>query len=156
LDPGAYLLAVTQDSQSYSVGKVVSDGKPLSAYDLPVKAGASLSLTALIAPASGSLRGFARKDDKPAAGVLVLLLHIDQSLRRQFTSRGQSDLDGSFELREIPPGKYILLAIEDGWDLEWAKEDALAHYLPLGVPVTIPESGSSSINLPKPVIVQPR
>lgn len=156
LDPGAYSLTVSQNGQSYFVGKAISDGKPVSAYDLPVKAGASLSLTALVAPISGSLKGIAQKDGKPATGVLILLLPIDLSLRTLFTSRDESNLDGSFELREIPPGKYILLAIEDGWDLEWAKEDALAHYLPLGVPVTIPESGSSSIKLPDPVIVQPR
>jgi hypothetical protein len=155
LDSGAYSLAISQNSQSYYVVKAISDGRPVSAYDLPVKAGASLSLTALVAPISGSLKGIAQKDGKPAAGVLILLLPIDPSLRRLFSFRDQSNLDGSFEFRRVPPGRYTVIAIEDGWDLEWAKEDALARYLPLGVSVGIPASGSNSIKLPDPVTVQP-
>ena len=31
----------------------------------------------------------------------------------------QSDSDGTFAIGAILPGKYRLMAIEDGWDLEW-------------------------------------
>ncbi len=31
----------------------------------------------------------------------------------------QSDSDGTFAISGILPGKYLLMAIDDGWDLEW-------------------------------------
>jgi hypothetical protein len=48
------------------------------------------------------------------------------------------------------------MAIQDGWDLEWQREDVLAHYLPLGTPVTIPATGNVSLKLPEPLPIQPR
>jgi len=44
----------------------------------------------------------------------------DPSLNRGLFRRDQSDSDGSFSLRDAAPGKYTVVAIEDGWELEWA------------------------------------
>jgi hypothetical protein len=33
--------------------------------------------------------------------------------------RDQSDSDGTFTLPDVLPGRYRILAIENGWDLEW-------------------------------------
>jgi hypothetical protein len=40
----------------------------------------------------------------------------------------QSDSDGTFSLRNILPGKYWLMAIQDGWDLEWANPVVLQPF----------------------------
>lgn len=34
----------------------------------------------------------------------------------------QSDTDGTFHLGSIIPGKYLLLAVQNGWDLDWATD----------------------------------
>jgi hypothetical protein len=47
----------------------------------------------------------------PAAGDIGREARVDQS-----------DSDGTFTLPRTRPGKYVLMAIEDGWDLEWADE----------------------------------
>lgn len=44
----------------------------------------------------------------------------------------QSDSDRTFALGGILTGKYSLLAIEDGWDLEWTNATVLKPYLRKG------------------------
>jgi hypothetical protein len=33
--------------------------------------------------------------------------------------RDESDSDGTYTLRDVLPGRYRMLAIDDGWELEW-------------------------------------
>jgi hypothetical protein len=55
--------------------------------------------------------------------------------------RDQSDSDGSFTLPAILPGKYTVIAIENGWDLDWYTPSVLQKYLPAGERVDVsPES----------------
>ena len=37
-----------------------------------------------------------------------------------------------FALVNIIPGRYVLTAIEDGWELQWAEEGVLKPYLRKG------------------------
>jgi hypothetical protein len=70
--------------------------------------------------------------------------------------RDQSELDGSFVLPNVMPGKYTAVAIQDGWTLEWGKPEVLTRYLPKGVPVTVSASEQQSLHLAADLIVQPR
>ena len=70
--------------------------------------------------------------------------------------RDQSDLDGSFVLPNVMPGKYTAIAIQDGWTLEWGRAEILAQYLSKGVPVTISASEQQSFHLATDLIAQPR
>ena len=67
--------------------------------------------------------------------------------------RDQTNSDGSFTLARVVPGRYTLIAIEDGWDLEWAREGALQKYLPQGKLVEIREQ-ANKIDLTEPLAVQ--
>ena len=49
----------------------------------------------------------------------------------------QSDSDGTFALGGIVPGNYVLMAIEDGWDLEWREEGVLKPYREQGIKVEV-------------------
>jgi hypothetical protein len=87
-----------------------------------------VQLTVTVASGVGHVTGVAQLDGKPKAGALVLLVPqsaegFDDNLRMD-----QSDSDGSFYLGGILPGKYLLMAIEDGWDLEWANPVALKPF----------------------------
>jgi hypothetical protein len=81
---------------------------------------------------------------------------------RQITSldslvrRDQSDSDGSFSLRDVVPGDYTVVAIQDGWELDWAEPQVIARYLPGGVAVTVTDSSGKVLNLASPVLVQDR
>jgi hypothetical protein len=102
------------------------------------------------------LEGFAKMDGRAAPGAMILLFPRGEPVDGRFVWRYQSDLDGSFRLSRIPPGRYTLLAIDDGWELEWQRAEILERYLKLGVEVTIPESGDKTMKLPDALVVQPR
>ena len=51
--------------------------------------------------------------------------------------RDQSNTDGSFELPEVIPGQYILIAIDHGWQVNWNDPATLRMYLIHGVPLDL-------------------
>jgi hypothetical protein len=67
----------------------------------------------------------------------------------------QSDSDGSFEFQRVIAGSYILVAIQDGWSLDWGRREAMAPYLAKGQSVLVP-AHAKEVNLKDPVDVQPR
>jgi hypothetical protein len=38
---------------------------------------------------------------------------------------GETDSAGGFELEKIVPGRYRLIAVEDGWDTDWRSAEFL-------------------------------
>jgi hypothetical protein len=48
----------------------------------------------------------------------------------------------------IFPGRYTLLAIENGWDLEWASASVLFRYLPSGLPVDLKPDAIARFTVP--------
>jgi 5-hydroxyisourate hydrolase-like protein (transthyretin family) len=70
--------------------------------------------------------------------------------------RDQSDSDGSFALSQVQPGKYTVIAVEGGWDLDLSEPTVLARYLPRGTPVLVTDTSGEVMHLAGPVTVQPR
>jgi hypothetical protein len=87
---------------------------------------------------------------------MVVLVPQDRGANRGLFRRDQSDSDGSFSLRDAAPGKYTVVAIEDGWELEWARPQVIRRYLSQGVGVTITDHSAKLVQLPEPVPVQAR
>jgi hypothetical protein len=113
----------------------------------------SVELNAVVAEVSGSVSGFAMLDGKPAPGVLVVLVPSDPDAGTEAYRADQSDSDGSFEYKRVIGGQYTVVAIEDGWTLEWARPEVMAKYLAKGVKVTVSRR-SGDIKLKDPVKVQ--
>ena len=86
------------------------------------------------------VEGFARKGEKGVAGVMVLLVPRDPAAFPDLVRRDQSDSDGSFALRDAAPGQYTVVAIEDGWGLDWTRPEVIGRYLPGGVAVTVTDT----------------
>jgi hypothetical protein len=61
--------------------------------------------------------------------------------------RDQSDSDGTFSLFNVLPGKYTVVAIENGWSLLWLKHDVMEPYLKHGQPVEVTAGGRSKISV---------
>jgi hypothetical protein len=61
--------------------------------------------------------------------------------------RDQTNTDGSFDLADILPGQYILLAIDHGWQINWSDPSTLRGYLMRGVPVDLTSSANVSQNI---------
>jgi hypothetical protein len=96
---------------------------------------------------------------KGFAGAMVLLVPRDLSAIADLARRDQSDSDGSFALLNVEPGEYTVVAIEDGWDLDWGNPEVIARYLPGGEAVTVKDGPDNEpgrrITLAQPVEVQP-
>ena len=68
--------------------------------------------------------------------------------------RDESNLDGSFDLKNVIPGSYTIIAIEDGWDLDWAVAGVLARYLQHGQPIEVGSGSPTTMHLADAVEVQ--
>ncbi len=114
--------------------------------------------TLIVKVSAGGIRveGFARKGEKGVAGAMVLLVPKDPAAFPDLVRRDQSDSDGSFSIRDAAPGEYVAVAIEDGWDLDWARPEVMRRYLPGGVAVTVTDTNDKVVRLAGPVPVQMR
>jgi hypothetical protein len=120
--PGMYLARLT-----------AQDGEVKNRV-LTVKTGSTPKLELLASKGFGQIDGVARRGDQPASGVMVLLAPDDNPF---LFRRDQSDSDGTFTLGYVVPGHYRLLAVERGWELEWANRDVLNAFLKRSVPVEV-------------------
>jgi hypothetical protein len=60
---------------------------------------------------------------------MIVLATLDLKSNPDLFRRDQSDSDGTFTLNSVVPGRYTLMAIEDGWDLEWADPSVLQKFI---------------------------
>jgi len=156
LATGKYAILVSSPNKAYSVARAVSNGVESQSHDLNVSPGASLELTLFLAEGAANVEGFAKRGEKAAAGVMVILVPKDPESHQELFRRDQSDLDGSFALRGVIPGTYTIVAVEDAWGFPWQQPDVLARYVKHGQSVVIPEMMQGSVHLTDPVVVQPR
>jgi Carboxypeptidase regulatory-like domain len=151
---GEYSFTVRQGAKEYFVEKVMADGKVLPGNAVSATAGGTKAVTLVVGAASGAIEGVAKKDGRPMGGAMVVLVSVEEDGRAQHNWRQQSDLDGHFSVERLPPGRYLALAIEDGWELDWQRTEALVKYLPGAVPVVVPERGVGPVKLKDGVVVQ--
>jgi hypothetical protein len=102
--------------------------------------GGTPSLTVHASTGMAEVDGFARIDGKPATGALVLLVPAAYGKLENISpiERDETNTDGSFALRGVFPGEYILVSIDHGWDVDWHDMATLAQYLAKGTPLTVP------------------
>jgi len=115
-----------------------------------------ISVVLTLSQGGTRVEGFVRKGSKGVAGAMVVLAPSDPTLLRALVRRDQSDSDGSFSLRDVAPGTYTLIAIQDGWDLDWTRPGALTRFLGEGIAVTVPEKGAKLVQQSRAVPVQVR
>ena len=135
---------------SVSHDKHVVSGNEISVADQ------SLNIAVTVSRAQARVLGFARSNGKPAPGVMVVLVPRSPGAYPSLARRDQSDSDGSFTLRDVAPGQYTVIAVDDGWKLDWQRRDSIARYLAGGVSVTVGERPDAVVELPQPVFAVPR
>jgi 5-hydroxyisourate hydrolase-like protein (transthyretin family) len=150
--PGTYEVIPTASDAAVAISQATAAGATIEKHMLKV-GNAPVSLAATLVESSGSVSGFAKDDGKPAAGVMILLVPVNPSGNRELFRRDQSDSDGSFALKRVIPGEYMVVAIADGWTLDWARPEVIGHYLPGGLKVSVP-ANTKDIQLKDAVQVQ--
>jgi 5-hydroxyisourate hydrolase-like protein (transthyretin family) len=103
-----------------------------------------------------TIQGFARREGKGVAGTMVVLVPQDLKQYPALARRDQSDSDGSFSLAGVFPGTYTVVALEDTWDLDWARPETISRFLPGGTSVTVSKGAAGVLQLEQPVAVQHR
>jgi len=84
----------------------------------------------------------------------VVLVPKHPEANRELFRRDQSDLDGSFVLQNVIPGTYTVIAIANGWDLDWSRTGVIAKYAGHGRTVVVAGPGNRAIQLAEAVEVQ--
>ncbi len=145
LPAGSYEVELRAQSD-LQVSSILATRATVSGRTIDIPAGQPVNLVIHTVEAKCALSGFALKNGKPVAGAMVLLVPRDPGHDMSLYHRDQSDSDGSFTMSPLFPGRYTLLAIENGWDLEWADPAVLFRYLPAGQPVEIAPGASFTLN----------
>ncbi len=142
ISPGKYQLQLANTRDLY-IKSITATGAEYSHGILDIPEGASIQLSIVAAKGLSDVNGIAIKNDKPFAGAMVLLLPQDPS-RGISIPRDQSDSDGTFTLNSVPPGRYTLIAIEDGRDLAYAVPSVIKPYLAQGQSIDIPLANAAT------------
>ena len=156
IPPGKYDLLAATPNTDYAVTQIITDGRRSNGHALEITAGSTVESTVTLVAGTGSVRGFAKRDGNGISGVMVVLVPNDPDANSELFRRDQTDLDGSFNLPTVIPGQYTIVAIADGWDLDWSKPGVIAHYLPKGHKVSVAATADTTVDLPEPLEVQPR
>jgi len=78
---------------------------------------------------------------------MIVLVPQDPRNNLPLFRRDQSDSDGTFTLSNVVPGQYSVLAIANGWDLEWANPNVLQPYLKSSQTIQVPTGGKLDVNV---------
>jgi Carboxypeptidase regulatory-like domain len=151
---GRYEPLLFGSSRAYSVLRISAEGAEVSGHTIIVAPGSSPSVSLTLVGGSLNVEGTAKRGDKPFAGAMVVLVPKDPENNRDLFRRDQSDLDGTFSLLNAVPGSYTVLAIENGWDLDWSQPAVIAAYLKHGRTIQIGSSPGRPMNLSEAVEVQ--
>jgi protocatechuate 3,4-dioxygenase beta subunit len=149
--PGTYDVVI-MNAPAVTVKSIIATGANATGHKIEIKDATPVQLQLTVSQGKSSIYGLAMREKNPQAGVMVLLIPEDAANNRDLFRRDQSDSDGSFTLRSILPGKYTLLAIERGWELEWSNPAVLRPYLSKGIPINIGTNEKYKID----VSVQPK
>jgi len=151
--PGKWDLQAWGPAGPLPIVSIVANGSTHGGSTLAV-GDHSLTIAAAVAQGETRVEGFVRSGAKGIAGAMVVLVPRNRAAFQTLVRRDQSDSDGSFALHDAVPGQYTVVAIEDGWSLDWNRPEVLARFLPKGVEVTVSESSGKTIQLPVPVPAQ--
>lgn len=130
MPPGQYQVTIaSQTNNSFYLSSLSATGAKVTGRTVQITAGAAVQLAIVASQGIAQIDGVAKLSDKPKAGAMILLVPEDMTNNSALVRRDQSDSDGTFTLRNVVPGRYHLLAIENGWKLAWADPKVLNPYL---------------------------
>lgn len=151
---GSYEVLLWGAPKPYSIVHMSAEGATASGRTLTVTPGSSPSVSLTLAGGSFNIEGTAKRAGKAFAGAMVVLVPKNPETNRDLFRRDQSDLDGTFSLQNVAPGAYTVLAIENGWDLNWSQPGVIAAYLSQGRTIEVGSRVGRTMNLAAAVEVQ--
>ena len=137
LAPGTYEVRLAARGPNFITG-LEAMGAQVSGLSVTVGS-TEATITVKLASGKGTVSGVAKMGANELQGAMVLLVPamLGQPGNASGIECDQTNSDGSFRIEGVIPGKYILLAIDHGWDVNWHDAQTLAGYLSHGVPVEV-------------------
>jgi carboxypeptidase family protein len=129
------------------VNSVAGTGVHVAGHTVYFPRTGSVQLNIGLSEGSGRIDGTVLQEGKPAPQTMVLLVPPRPTEEPTLFRRDQSDSDGTFTLREILPGRYTVVAIERGWELDWQDPTILKPYLEHGQVLDIAANKTYKISL---------
>jgi Carboxypeptidase regulatory-like domain len=146
IPPGTYELALTNGRGEF-IRAISALGAQVSGRTVQIREARTVKLGISIGHGMGQVTGTVLRSGKPFAGAMVVLVPADPGNKAILFRRDQSDSDGTFTLAGAIPGKYTVVAIENGWDLEWLNPDVIKAYLAKGVPLEVMPNGKYDVTV---------
>ena len=145
-DSGHCEVALTNPPGFY-VKSVAARGAQPAADGFDIVKGVDNRLAVVVTKgATSQLDGVTVQDDKSFSSAMVLLLPEDPT-RVLLIRRDQSDSDGSFSLPNVLPGRYTLLAIDNGKELAYRDPAVIQPYLAQGAALEFPRTNNASVKV---------
>jgi hypothetical protein len=116
--PGNYSVFVMNGQYSI-IGKRSATGAKIMGQSIQISGSTPIQLNIELPRTLSKINGTALRNGKPFAGAMMVCVPENPENNLPLFRRDQSDSDGSFTVPEVLPGRYRILAIENGWDLEW-------------------------------------
>ena len=151
---GRYEVVVWAPGKAFSVAHMSAEEAAVSGHTLTITAGSRPSLSLTLVSGKAEVEGTVRRAGKSIAGAMVVLVPRNPETNRDLFRRDQSDLDGTFALHGVLPGTYTILAIDDGWDLDWSQPNGIAAYLRHGRTIHVVNQNGRSMNVAEAVELQ--
>lgn len=141
---GRYVIALG-NSPGYAIRTISATGASVSGRTVEFAGTQAVELSISASQGVGTVNGTVMKDDKPVSAAMVVLVPQNAEDNLSLFRRDQSDSDGTFTLPEVVPGTYTAIALQNGWEIEWASGEALRPYLAKGTRVQV--SGKQKLDI---------
>lgn len=141
--------AVSAGYSHFVIKSISATGAKVTGRMLEITGTSPVKLNLMMTPDDARIDGVVHvgDSDKPAAGSLVVLVPEDMINDQPLFRRFQSDTDGSFHFTNVIPGKYTVVAIQNGWGLEWARPEVMKGYLAKGQSIEVAPKAKMNINV---------
>jgi protocatechuate 3,4-dioxygenase beta subunit len=149
--PGEYEISLNNNDQGrfLFVKAITAVGAKGTDRAVQIQDGTPVRLKITLGQGAGQLSGRALRKEKPVVGAMIALVPIAPEHNQVLIRRGQTGSDGSFMIAGIVPGKYTIVSLEHGWDLDWWDLGVLKQYLGNGKLLEVEANGKyqTEINL---------
>lgn len=137
LQPGQYQVLVTK-GLPLTVLSMTVQGATQSGGVVNIPETGDVSLTIVAdAAAARDVRGRVVRGEKPEGGLLAMLVPSKNPENVTLYRFDQSDSDGTFTWRAVPPGEYLMFALETGEPEDYASAEAMRGLAAKGQTITI-------------------